>query len=89
MVAVTHADLAVCGDCLSLLANGTVSDDLDGAADEAHAARMDAQWPDVEITLGSVEPTDNDGLGFSWSACQGCGSTLGGDRYAATAWVRS
>ena len=27
-------------------------------------------------------------LGFSWHRCDGCGSTLGGDRYAATLWLR-
>lgn len=26
------------------------------------------------------------GHGFSWSTCQGCGSTLGGDRFALTVW---
>lgn len=26
------------------------------------------------------------GHGFSWSACQGCGSTLGGDRYPLVIW---
>lgn len=25
--------------------------------------------------------------GFSWSSCDGCGSSLGGDRYYATAWL--
>lgn len=26
------------------------------------------------------------GHGFSWSACQGCGSILGGDRYPLVVW---
>ena len=29
-----------------------------------------------------------DDEGFSWRRCDGCGSTLGGDRYAATLWLR-
>jgi hypothetical protein len=24
---------------------------------------------------------------FSWRSCQGCGSTLGGERYMVTAWI--
>jgi len=27
-------------------------------------------------------------LGFSWSPCECCGSTLGGDRFAVSMWTR-
>lgn len=27
--------------------------------------------------------------GFSWSACDGCGSNLGGERHAVTGWIKS
>lgn len=94
--------LEICVDCLFLLANGTVSDDQDDAADTAHAARMDAIWGEgTEITLGHLaEACPDCGLNddrqecdcepwFSWSQCDGCGSTLGGDREHATAWVRA
>jgi hypothetical protein len=30
------------------------------------------------------EGCDCENLGFSWSRCEGCGSTLGGDRYLFT-----
>ena len=32
--------ISICVDCLFMLANGTVSDDQDKAADDAHAARI-------------------------------------------------
>jgi hypothetical protein len=80
MATVTHDDLSVCEDCLSLIANGTISDDLDPTADEAHAARMDALWPGEDVE--TVCPEDCDGW-FSWAPCDGCGSTLGGTRHPA------
>lgn len=86
-------DLAICVDCLMMLANGELGQG-DTAAEDAHAEKMAAQWGDAELTLGSlgVDSTDDDDerdqLGFSWSSCEGCGSTFGGDRFAATAWVR-
>lgn len=30
---------------------------------------------------------DCEKLGFSWAACDGCGSRMGGDRYGATGWT--
>lgn len=36
-----------------------------------------------------VEACECDQLGFSWSSCEGCGSSLGGDRYALTLWNES
>jgi hypothetical protein len=99
----THT-LEVCVDCLSLLANGEVFDGDGNDVTKEHAAAMDREWPDTEITLGRMhsdeclrfsdycEHTDSDRDGpepwFSWAQCQGCGSTLGGDREYATAWIR-
>ena len=77
--------LSICTDCLMLLANGEV---LDGNGDditEAHSVKMARLFDDEEITLGSLDGEEE--LGFSWHGCDGCGSTLGGDRYAATAWI--
>jgi hypothetical protein len=73
-------DISICADCLVLLSNGelTDSDGLDIAA--AQAAKIMAVWEDSEIVPNLGE--DEDGS-FSWQACEGCRSSLGGDRYPA------
>jgi hypothetical protein len=68
-----------------LLANGEVIDAEGTEITGAHSTAMARLWPTEEITLGSLDGEDE--LGFSWQDCDGCGSSLGGDRYAATAWV--
>lgn len=91
--------ISICVDCLAFLANGTTGDSPDAKDDAEHAADMAREWGvGTEITLGRMRELDEseedfetdaeDGHhdGFSWHPCQGCGSTLGGDRYAATAW---
>lgn len=91
-------ELSICVDCLFVLANGAESEDQEKAAE-----RMTEKWGDVNITLGMLTGDDGCGhdheatsedhsegceqLGFSWRSCGGCGSSLGGDRFAATAWV--
>jgi hypothetical protein len=87
--------ILVCVDCLMMLANGTLGNE-DEAEDGAHAERMGQEWSDTLLTLGwsaeeypeGVDPMGDsaDEAGFSWRHCEGCGSTLGGDRYRATAW---
>lgn len=37
---------------------------------------------------GDVNPESGDEGSFSWSGCETCGSSLGGDRYAAHGYVR-
>lgn len=39
--------------------------------------------PEDELQTAWTDCTVNDEGGFSWSPCEGCGSTLGGNRYAA------
>jgi len=76
-------DLEICVDCLALICNGTVgADDID--ADNDHDARISANWPTAEGWI--IAPGDLDDGHFSWSACEACGSTLGGDRHPATAF---
>lgn len=77
--------LAICVDCVALLANGEVTDgEGNDIADELEQHIRD-MWGDTEITLGWDE---NDGEPwFSWSACDCCGSTLGGNREYAAAWL--
>lgn len=41
----------------------------------------DHYWEDEEDHSENCERQD-----FSWSRCDGCGSTLGGSRYAFTVW---
>lgn len=65
-------ELSVCADCVYVLANGAENEEQEAAAD-AIAGRY---------TAGELVPGGDD-LGFSWSQCEGCLSTLGGDRFTA------
>ena len=77
----------VCGDCLHTAANGAPN--WDGYADTGHAARYAAAVnlnggelvPDIDPDTGEID------CGFSRSACDWCGDTFGGDRYAAAVHV--
>ena len=71
-------EFSICTDCLFWHAYGDLPSDTDRDADEFLA--------DVRRTLGEDLPNvvvAAEELGFSWSACQSCGSTLGGDRFSA------
>jgi hypothetical protein len=80
-----------CVDCLMMWANGqgpcetsgstTPCDGGDDCPDTVHALAMEQQWPmaDGWNTSGTC-PEDCEGW-FSMSSCDGCGSTLGGDRH--------
>jgi hypothetical protein len=89
--------IRVCVDCLIFLANGeyTPPDPRywpeEPATIDELAARIDREWPSADgwhLTTGSEEDDDgeSDGVGFSWSPCDACGSRLGGDRHYATAY---
>ncbi|WP_372663607.1 hypothetical protein [Amycolatopsis kentuckyensis] len=69
--------LSVCVDCIQLLANGEINDGEDTA--ERCAEGQVREWGDnvMHMTYSGEE------LGFSWTSCDGCGSSLGGDRYRA------
>ena len=98
MITDNPCELSICVDCMMVLANGesTYSDD---ESERVHHAGMAEQLGDYDVTLGRLTPNDVcegsehdsdcvcDQLGFSWSLCDGCGSKLGGDRYAATLWL--
>lgn len=69
-------ELMACGDCLMYVANGDLPEDDNG---ELQAA-IDANLTPAEqrhLCCGDSEQ-DNE---FSWSACQCCGSSLGGSRH--------
>ena len=76
-------DLWVCTDCAMMIANGELGRG-DWDAEVAHCQRMNeelAGWmqehPYAQMVLSGGEGDDPR---FSWSRCDGCGSTLGGDR---------
>ena len=84
--------LDVCVDCVQLIANGEVIDAEGEDIAGEHAERMEQQWPDAHLTLGATDCEhcpDEHGQDcepwFAWSPCDGCGSTLGGNRSHATA----
>lgn len=86
-----------CSDCIMLLANGETPPEMDEEETAAYLARI----PDFpRVTIGrSIEvcgcedwDTDQHRYGcehddFSWSRCDVCGSTLGGERHAVTFWL--
>ena len=89
--------LWLCQDCYVLLVNGDVSPDVEDPGKLLSLLAGD------EITAGMLAEHHADGCPnhpewsgadcdcehdtFSWSPCAGCGSNLGGDRYAVTAWI--
>ena len=90
------ADRAYCADAglpIGLEADGDhlydlPGDDQDENPTTRHADKVAEQWPPDDgwhLELGSCE--DHGGcVEFTWSACEVCGSRLGGSRHAATAW---
>lgn len=87
-------ELSVCIDCLLLHANGEIAPDRP----DTEPMPLCKIEPGQSVTLGAIEHTDGctdadreegcdcDQHGFRWSSCQGCGSTLGGDRFAMVLW---
>ena len=82
-------DIDICTDCLTVLANGIEGDETL----EVAAQRLTDLWPGDSpvttpaVTLGRIGDDDPDAdPHFSWQPCDGCGSTLGGDRHPATGW---
>lgn len=87
----------VCQDCMLHHANGDC-----GAChtDEGHDREPMGLTHPSEVTMGMLQEQhdciqDHDGSAidcgceirnFSWSSCEGCGSTLAGERHAMTLW---
>lgn len=87
--------ISVCVDCLHAHANGEpVSETPDReplsliGPGESVALGMD--WSEHTEDCPNraagqhIDDCECEQLGFSWSACHGCSSALGGDRYAMT-----
>lgn len=93
---IIHGKISVCTDCMLLHANG----EYDPDRPESEPEPLSAIPEGFRVTLGITEeehseyctPADREEgcgceqLGFSYWACEGCGSTLGGDRFAMTLW---
>lgn len=84
--------IQICTCCLFLHANGECCEDENNCHD-----MFGSRWPDnAELTLGRLDHEEVckgecDGecghAGFSWSSCDWCGSSLGGDREYAVVWL--
>jgi len=87
----------ICTDCLMLEGTGEVYDGNGEDISTQHAERMDTENPNTHLFIGcpgydssgtwhhhsDSEDCPHDEGGFSWRRCDGCGSTLGGDRFPA------
>ena len=87
--------IAVCECCMYIHANGECGDH------EHEHEPLSVIGDGLTITMGllaeehedgcteadrEADRCDCEGPWFSWSSCEGCGSPLGGDRYAFTMW---
>lgn len=85
--------LAVCTDCVMLIANGEITDGEGNDVTQAHARTMSMLWGAAQLALGSADCQfcGIEGVEcqpwFSYSRCEGCGSPQGGDRHCATALI--
>lgn len=91
-----------CVDCLMWLANGEAPVDMSQEDVTAWRAKVDARNAGYDITLGMLSEDHDDACPrkhgdtdvecdceidtFSWSACDVCGSNLGGERHAVSFW---
>ena len=64
-------ELAVCNDCIDLIANSELPPDTDQETDQVL----------IDGTIGVMY--DGEELGFSYKPCQCCNRKLGGDRFKA------
>lgn len=84
--AVDHFDLDVCDDCAQVIANGEINDGTDRGKDVADAQVRVWGLDAVHLVLACGE---NCSESFSWAPCDGCGSTLGGNRHPASVDVQA
>lgn len=75
---VDMTEFYICSDCAMWHANADVS----GIDDEKRVAEVTAYDGFLDVDCGENGEHCRD---FSWSACDACGTTLGGDRHRAFA----
>lgn len=81
--------LDICSDCLLDLANGECGNEEQHGCLNVDQRGVPVDWPDWTGYNVAIDCCGEDDCGyFSWSSCDYCGSTLGGDRHRATAWTR-
>jgi hypothetical protein len=78
-------DVYVCVDCGFYLANGEPDDGGEARRNGWNPDEIARRWEGYHLVNGDSEK-DHD---FSWSACEGCGSRLGGARMHCQAWEDS
>lgn len=90
--------ISVCTCCMLVHANGECCGEHEGpeplsliGAGRSVTAGLSADEHSEHCTPEDRESgaCDCEVLGFSWQSCEGCGSPLGGDRFALTLWVDS
>jgi len=97
MVKTAQGTLWVCVDCLMSEANGEEITPRDGqpepwSREPDTDVTMGLAWSEHQIPAQCEELFTTGGecycetREFSWSSCDGCGSTLGGSRHAYTYW---
>lgn len=80
--------MTVCADCIHVAANGTADATPEHvAAFTAATRRHRTELVPTCPTAGCCDP-DGDPYWFSWSPCEWCGETLGGDRMHAAIETR-
>lgn len=80
MAEIIADELKVCVDCAQIIANGEIDDGTDRGQ---IVADLQVQiWGADAFGLVLSGDLDEEPH-FSWSSCDGCGSTLGGDRFDA------
>ena len=73
-----HYELDVCIDCLALIANGECETPDPGW----DPSDVSDRWDGFHL-MAACEPENLETMcgSFSWMSCDGCGSTLGGERH--------
>ena len=74
-------DVSMCVTCLVWLANGDGDPDWSEVEEREFVDRLASRWDGWHVVPGDGEAAE-----FSWSSCDVCGSTLGGDRVPGVAW---
>jgi hypothetical protein len=77
MAKIVDDNVMVCTDCVMYIANGELPDD--GPWKSKHFER---NWADFNVVNGDSDKDEE----FSWHACDGCDSKLGGARFHCVAF---